>query len=176
MLKKNTVLYNFFVLLLVSAVISVTGCKKDDDNPAGSNSSITGSGKVTLNGGSFSNKTYNFQSALGVYATVSHFTSVTCYAPTTDSLYLSVAFPSNTTGTYNWTLGTNSYSIVILYINGAEYYSYANGQTNVTKYEGAGGKIEGTFSGYLHSMTATDSINVSGSFSGTRVTDVATKK
>ena len=176
MLKKNTVLYNFFVLLLVSAVISVTGCKKDDNNPAGSNSSITGSGKVTLNGGSFSNKTYNFQSALGVYATVSHFTSVTCYAPTTDSLYLSVAFPSNTTGTYNWTLGTNSYSIVILYINGAEYYSYANGQTNVTKYEGAGGKIEGTFSGYLHSMTATDSINVSGSFSGTRVTDVATKK
>ena len=73
-------------------------------------------------------------------------------------------------------MGTNSYSIVILYINGAEYYSYANGQTNVTKYEGAGGKIEGTFSGYLHSMTATDSINVSGSFSGTRVTDVATKK
>lgn len=176
MLKKNTVLYNFFVLLLVSAVISVTGCKKDDNGPTGSESSITGAGKITLNGGGFSNKEYTLLAAVGLYSTVNNYTGVTMTGQQAYSILVVAGVPGNATGTFNWE--TQNGAVVSLQKGSLSFISGTNGQTKITKFESVSGKIEGNYSGYVYYVISTtlDSIYVSGSFSATRLSDVVTKK
>lgn len=175
MLQKKTVLYNFFVLLLVSAVITITGCKKDENNPVGSTSSITGSGKVTLNGGGFSNKEFSFLAAVGSFYPATNYSYIACTGQTADSLLLGIGFPGSSTGTFSWE--PDSGFVVSLHKGSVSFISGTNGQTKITKYESVSGKIEGNFSGYVYYVTtALDSIYVSGNFSATRMANTSTKR
>jgi len=174
MSKKNVSFFGFTLLFLTAAIISFTGCKKDSSSPTGPET-VLGSGKITLNGGGFSNKSIDFYLSMGSHATATNSTEIVCYTAGTDSLWFAISFPGASTGTYSWSAGSTSFTTLYLYSAQKTYVSLYNGQTVITKVDGVGGKIAGTFSGYVVNTVNADSISVSGSFSATRLSDVSKK-
>lgn len=176
-MKGNRLLKGSMLVALVAA-ISFTGCSKDDDKPS-DQGGILGEVTFTVSGDGFSNQTITIQGVPdenhhakeGSYYLKSKFTGLTVASDTLpDNFYkydFDLNFNGNSTGIQHAgdKLSDSAFlplRLVLfqmgLYRNGVRrsyYYNYGAwgtptpGTINITKYEAAGGRIEGTFEGTL---------------------------
>ena len=175
-------LKNTWLLFLILAFLS-SGCSKKSDNPVGPDNSpsavLNNSGSIVLDGGSFSNQTFELTSGLSGFASSTNTTSCVLYGKdAADSIAVILTFPGKGTGNFDWQgyqdTGTETYydgCTVTFYGNSINMYLVDNGKTNVTVFGDVGKTIEGTFSGKLQSMDGSQSMSVNGSFKCLRVQD-----
>ena len=85
--------------------------------------------------------------------------------------FLSVIFPGDTIGNYDWTIPYNSILIQKSKEERIPILININGQTNVTTYGSIGERVEGNFNGVVRNFSSADIININGDFSVQRVDD-----
>ena len=171
--------------LLVGLLILISGCSKKDSNPVNPSDNpsevLLNSGSITLNGGGFSNKTYNLSSGVAAYIAKYQATDCVMYgSSSSDSLMATVMFKSNSTGEFSWLgiqdVSSSDYYVdgaYLLLITGSGYVSFSpvSGSTKVTAFNGVGSTIEGTFSGSIKNDITGETVTVNGSFKCLRVPD-----
>lgn len=161
------------IIFLAITTIIFYGCSKDSNNPVDTNN-VTGEiAKLTLNGGGFSNKQITLGNGACQFSptdTVTYFE----YAGKvdSDSMFLSFAFPGNTSGNYSWTPNVLDVVFAKKVNNSYEFYvPNGQGSTNITSFGAVNGKVTGTISGKLVKYNDTVTVNISGNFSALRIAD-----
>lgn len=165
--------FHLFNLLLFTLVL-IIGCSDDNNNnPVNPGNQVNSEAKLTLNGGPFVNQSVTLSNGVSSYS-VSDTATAILFSGTlnSDSLYLYIIFKGNQSGTINW----DSDNGVIIYRNGTSglstYLGASQGTTTVSAYGSVGGKVEGSLSGKLLDVTTQSEINLSGTFSATRIQDI----
>ncbi|RJP71476.1 MAG: hypothetical protein C4539_04970 [Ignavibacteriales bacterium] len=169
--------YRILSLVFVFAVL-IAGCKKDDSNPTGTDTT-GGTYSITLNGDGFSNKQVTINSAAGGYSTTNDVTGITLSC--SDNIMVTLVSPGKQTGTFNFSVDETSSDIItglLLVINAGttstKTYGVKSGSGTITisSYGSVGGQIKGSFTGKIYDVTSpTTEVTISGSFSATRVPD-----
>ncbi len=100
------------------------------------------------------------------------YTSIRLHDQTENEPYfLSLTFPGDTAGIYDWTIPWNSILIQKNKDVRAPILIIINGQTNITTYGSIGDRVEGNFNGVVRNLSSADTINIHGDFSVQRVND-----
>lgn len=158
--------------ITVSGKFSITRDPDSGSNPGSDNS-------ITINGGGYSNLTFNLSNAVGAYVSADTTTSLIMSGSASgDSVYVAFSFAGNSTGTYTWQNYSSGSTILVVRIGGLSATNPVllvsddnSGSTIVTSYGAVGSAISGTYSGKLYNLVTQQEITVTGKFSGLRVQD-----
>jgi hypothetical protein len=161
------------VLVLLFTVLFFYACSSDSENPVDPNNVTNSTATLTLNGAGYSNRTVTLGNGIAGYSISDTLTAVQFSGKVdNDSLYFSVVFKGNQTGTINW----NDENGAIIYRTTSSgnyfYIGITQGTTTVSSYGVVSGKIEGTLSGKLIEASSLAELNISGSFSAIRLPDM----
>jgi hypothetical protein len=161
------------VLVLLFTVMFFYACSSDSENPVDPNNVTNSTATLTLNGAGYTNKSVTLGNGIAGYSISDTLTAVQFSGKVdNDSLYFSVVFKGNQTGTINW----NDENGAIIYRTTSSgnyfYIGITQGTTTVSSYGAVGGKIEGTLSGKLIEASSLAELNISGSFSAVRLPDM----
>ena len=162
----------FFAVILVSILVFAS-CSKDSNNPVNPIAVVGAEAKLTLNGAGFTNKAVTLSNGLAAFSPTDTLTAIQFSGKVdNDSLYFSIIFKGNQSGTINW----NDDNGAILYQTTSTgnyfYIGITQGTTTVSSYGAVNGKVEGTISGKLIETTSQAELNITGSFSGVRIPDI----
>ncbi|MFP4527409.1 MAG: hypothetical protein ACLFQX_02590 [Candidatus Kapaibacterium sp.] len=159
-----------FSLLSVLLAMLVVSCSKDD-NPV-DNSDLgrfAATFQFKLDGQS---KNYKYGGAAydaeDSYSYIAGAKDTTSFIGDITGEILYIELPGKNTGTYQVIDGENEIYLRI----GSDFYSGQSGVITISKFEGVGGKVEGSFSAVLKNSLTGEEINITdGSFSVTRFED-----
>ncbi|HEX9250733.1 MAG TPA: hypothetical protein VF870_00750 [Ignavibacteriaceae bacterium] len=161
------------VLVLLFTVLFFYACSSDSENPVDPNNVTNSTATLTLNGAGYSNRTVTLGNGIAGYSISDSLTAVQFSGKVdNDSLYFSVVFKGNQTGTINW--NDENGAIIYRTTSGGNYFyiGITQGTTTVSSYGAVSGKIEGTLSGKLIEASSQAELNISGSFSAVRLPDM----
>ncbi|HEX7356795.1 MAG TPA: hypothetical protein VF270_03685 [Ignavibacteriaceae bacterium] len=164
--------YSKFVFIIILLMALNYSCSKDSNNPADPNNIVTSEAKLTLNGAGYTNKSVTLSNGVCSYSPGDTLTAAIFSGKVdSDSLYFYVIFKGNQTGTFNW----NTENGVLIYKSSSggfvSYIGVTQGTTTISAYGSVTGKVEGSVNGKLIESGSLAELNVTGTFSATRVPD-----
>lgn len=160
------------VLTFILIMVLNYSCSKDSNNPVDPNNLVNAEAKLTLNGAGYTNKSVTLGNGICSYSTNDTLTAALFSGKVdSDSLYLYVIFRGNQTGTFTWST-ENGVLIYKSSTNGnLSYIGITQGTTTISVYGNVTGKVEGSVNGKLIESGSLAELNITGTFSATRVPD-----
>ncbi len=172
---------SFRILSLVFIFsVFIAGCKKDDSNPTGTDTT-GGTYSITLNGDGFSNKQVtpgsSITTAFVTYSTGSQKTGG--FLACSDNINVWFFTPGQQTGTFNFEIGNDqsdpSAGLIVSSGTGTSiktYYSKTgSGSITISSYGSVGSQVKGSFTGKVYNVATDAELTISGSFNANRTVD-----
>lgn len=177
-IKNYKHMKQFILNLAILLAVTIFFISCSDDNIVNPDD-LTGGGSITINGGGFSNKTFDFTMGVAAYDTEYQATACNLFGENDgDSVVVALAIDGNSSGNYSWQdwgIGdTTTLTGALVVIEAgilSNFYFSESGLTIVTTYGAIAQNIKGTFSGKLIALFDVDSITVEGSFNCLRLED-----
>ncbi|MDI6803527.1 MAG: hypothetical protein QME58_06735 [Bacteroidota bacterium] len=169
---KMSKFHLFFAVILVSILV-FTGCSKDSNSPVDPIAVTSAEAKLTLNGAGYTNKSVTLRNGICAFSPNDTATAIQFSGKVdNDSLYFTIIFKGNQTGTINWDDDNGTIIYRTTSTGNYLYFGITQGTTTVSSYGAVNGKVEGTISGKLIEQTSQAELNINGSFSAVRIPDI----
>ena len=164
-------------LVLVLALVFITACSKDSNNPVdpgnGGNGAVNTQVKVKIDGGGFNNEEITLTNGYSSFVAAEGETYAAFWGKAgSDSVYVAFQFAGSSKGSFDWRMENYDAAVIMMNDDNAiMYLATSEGKTNVRNYGAVGEKIEGTISGKMIEVSTMEEISVNGSFSIVRAPD-----